>query len=606
MTFEPRSRGRQMIEQSVHRHSYLYLVLIALLMVVIVRQAPVDYTDGDTEHVLLTAQALLEHGTIKLDNYIAQAESAKVLEVNGHRYSYQPLGTSLFALPAVWVANLRGHDMADQASQASLQKDLAAMTVAASFVLMALVARYFVGTAASVLVAMAFTLGSSIASTMGAALWSHNLAIVFTLAALLLLVRDAQGRLHVRWAYLLGGLLFAAYLVRPTQLAGVVAVFGYLVIWRRSLLLRAALGFLLPLGLLLTFFWIEYGQVLPYYYQTGRLRSWPTPQRLYGLFLSPGRGLLIYNPFLILLLPGLIFSIRRLIGKPLFWLSIGWLALYGGAVSLWAYWWGGWSFGSRMLVDALPALLLLTLLIWQDMQTAASPRLRSLASVTFAVLALAGVFVNTVQGLYNPWTRTWNAWYDVTEDVGYRDEAYMFDWRYPQFLASPDLVQRRNTEYLLNERAPLGWGEAAGPASENLAFAGWYDFAIDGADPCRWSEGRQARVSFRSEPLPAGETGDIVVEITAGTHHTQTIPVLLNKEPLGVIDSRTHWEPETYLFRIDATQLRTSDQGRRVNELWFLIPGANSPASLDPQAEDPRILGLCLWELRVAPAATDN
>lgn len=588
-----------MIGRHMDRHRQLYLVLMTVAVYVLVRQAPVDYTNGDSEHVLLTAQALLEHGTIKLDSYIAQADGAKVLAVNGHRYTYQPLGTSFLAVPAVWVANLRGYDMADQSSQGALQKELAAITVAVSFLLIYLIARRFVSAATSLLLAIAFTLGSSVASTMGAALWSHNLAIVFTLLALLLLVHDAQRQLHVRWAYLLGLLLFASYWVRPTQLAVVVAVFAYLLIWRRSLLLRAALGFAAPLALLLALFWIEYGQLLPYYYQTARLRSWTTPQRLYGLFLSPGRGLFIYNPFLILLLPGLILSLRRLFGQPLFWLSVGWVALYAGAVSFWAYWWAGWSFGSRMLVDVLPALLLLTLLVWQEVQATASPALRRLAVGALVALTVVGVFVNTIQGLYNPWTHTWNAWHDATEDVGFRDEVYMFDWRYPQFLASPDLVQRRNIEYLLNDQEPLGWGEAAGPSSERLGFQGWYDFDAAGADPCRWSEGRQARLSFRVEPVAGDVAQDVFVEITAGTHHTQTIPVLLNAQPLGVIDSQKHWEPNTYVFRIDQAQLHVSDQGRRVNELWFLMPGANSPASLDPKAEDPRILGLCLWEVRL-------
>jgi hypothetical protein len=247
----------------------------------------------------------------------------------------------------------------------------------------------------------------------------------------------------------------------------------------------------------------------------------------------------------------------------------------------------------------MPALLLLTLLVWVEMPTMLSRSMRRLALAAFIALALVGVFVNTVQGLYNPWTRTWNAWHWPDQDANYQDEIYMFDWRFPQFLASPELVERRNIEYRLNALPPWQVDEIAGPASNSVEFKGWYDYELGGADPCRWSEGKAAGLSFRVDSVAIPEGQSLAVEIRAGTHHTQTIPVLLNQTPLGVIDSQTHWEPSFYTFLIPGSLLRTSDQGPRVNELDFLIPGANSPASLDPDAEDTRVLGLCLWHTQL-------
>lgn len=588
-----------LINDYLQRHSQLYLVLLAVLVFVLVRSAPVDYTNGDSEHVLLTAQALIQHGSIKLDAYIPEANGSKVLSVRDHLYSYQPVGTSLFAVPVVWLANLRGQDMMDATSNRDLQKTLAALTVVAVLLLSYLVSRCFVGAGTSLLLALVFTLGSSVASTLGAALWNHNLAMVFALAGLWLIVKDAQGRLSARWAYMLGVLIFCAYFVRPTLLAYAVAVFAYLAIWRRSLLLRTGIGFGVPLLAMLVYFRSEYGQFLPYYYQTGRLHSWPRLQRLYGLLLSPGRGLLIYNSFLALVLVGMAFSIRRLVRQPLFWLAMGWFGIHLFSVLRWSYWWAGWSFGSRILVDTMPALLLLTLLTWTELRTTLSPLARRLASAMFIVLAIVSIVVNTAQGLYNPWTRTWNAWHWPGQDSEFQDEVYMLDWRYPQFLASPELVERRNVEYRLNALPALQEDESLGPQSDRIEFTGWYDFVPDGGDPCRWSEGVAARLSFLVDPITVAEGQSMAIEIRAGTHHTQTIPVLLNQAPVGVIDSQTHWEPTSYIFPIAPETLRTSDEGRRVNELEFLIPGTNSPASLDPTAEDPRLLGLCLWEFRV-------
>ena len=586
-----------MIEAYFHRHSQLYLALLTLLIFVLVRLAPVAYVSGDSEHVLLTAQAIAQHGTIRLDAYVPKADGAKVLDVNGHRYSYQPLGTSFFAVPFVWMANLRGEDMADPASNADLQKALAAITVAAAFVLIYLISRCFCGDAASLLLAIVFVLGSSIASSMGTALWSHNLAVVFALLALLLLVLDAKGRSKGGMAYFLGIFLFAAYFVRPTMLVFVVVTFAYLLIWRRSLFLKTVLSFTLPLSLLLIFFWSEYRQLLPYYYQPQRLHYGLALDGLYGILLSPGRGLLIYSPFLILVLVGVAANLRRLVRQPLFWLASLWLALFLVAVSRWGSWWGGWGFGSRLLTDVLPALLLLTLLTWTEMKDAISSPARHLVIGTFVALAAIAVFFNTAQGLYNDYTYAWNGWYrDGPTEL--RDVAYMLDWRYPQFLASPQLVKERNIEYLLNDEEPLRVDRAVGPYAENVKIEGWYALNPSGRDSCRWSAGTNARLFFRVEPPVVGDGQSLALEITAGTHHTQTVQIQLNGMPLGTIDSKIHWDPSTYTFPVDPVLLRTTDEGRRVNELLLTIPDAASPASLDPTNRDRRILGLCLWQFR--------
>ncbi len=165
------------------------------------------------------------------------------------------------------------------------------------------------------------------------------------------------------------------------------AVFAYLVIWRRPLLLRTGIGFGIPLLAMLVYFRIEYGQFLPYYYQTGRLRSWPRLQWLYGVLLSPGRGLWIYNPFLGVVLVGMALSLHRLVRQPLFWLALCWFGIHLFSVVRWGYWWAGWSFGSRILVDTLPALLLLTLLTWTEVRATLSPLARRLALALFLGLA---------------------------------------------------------------------------------------------------------------------------------------------------------------------------------------------------------------------------
>lgn len=94
--------------------------------------------------------------------------------------------------------------------------------------------------------------------------------------------------------------------------------------------------------------------------------GWSTPvwTGLYGLLLSPGRGIVFYSPLVTLVMFGL----------PKLWRR-GWRAEVGligcltivqlGIYSSWHAWEGGWSWGPRFLVSTQP-LLMLGLLPWLD------------------------------------------------------------------------------------------------------------------------------------------------------------------------------------------------------------------------------------------------
>ena len=77
--------------------------------------SPIDFTYSDPWGNLLTAQAIIEQGTIKLDAYPeAYPLSLRNAEIDGHRYYDFPVGTPLLTVPAVWLALLAGLDMADE------------------------------------------------------------------------------------------------------------------------------------------------------------------------------------------------------------------------------------------------------------------------------------------------------------------------------------------------------------------------------------------------------------------------------------------------------------------------------------------------------------
>jgi hypothetical protein len=178
---------------------------------------------------------------------------------------------------------------------------------------------------------------------------------------------------------------------------------------------------------------VELGRPWPAYYDPRSFPASATPGvGLLGALLSPGRGLVLFSPILLLGLAGWWFA--RLRRDPLFLLCNAWIGLQVLLVARNADWWGGWSYGPRLLTDCLPAWFVLVVLSLAELRLRPwRPATRYLGVAAIALAAAFSVGVHSVQGLYNPATVTWNDRPTVYDDpVG-----KLFAVRYPQFLATP-------------------------------------------------------------------------------------------------------------------------------------------------------------------------
>ncbi len=578
------------LDAHLARYGQSWLVTLCVCAFLLTYLASVDASLSDPWGTLLTAQAILEHGTIRLDAYAADVrwiyEPVPPAE-NGHVYNYFPLGTSLFALPAVALARLRGEDMIYPHDNQALQNVLSSLTVVAAALLIWGLCRRFLPRPAAFMVTAAFVFGSQVASTLGTALWSSNLALVLGLGCLLVLCR-LSGDPDRRAELLLGVLVFLAYLCRPTM----ALLFPLFAAWlffagplgsgrrRVSATFVATVAGLFALFVL--FSWREYGSLLPPYYQPSRLGSERVWQALVGHLVSPSRGVLIGSPFLFLTLGGLALWARRLVVDPLVRLALAWTFLHWIAISLFHHWWGGWSFGSRLFTEALPAFLLLTVVVVRQASSRLAPSLRRAAAVLFLATAVFAAFVHSNQGLYNVYAILWNDGID-------RDASRVFDWRYPQFLASPESLGAHAREHVLLAMAPLASGEAILPTSEQVVFEGWS--IPEGGGAWRWSKTLATRILFKvAEPLPAQGS---VIEIEAGTYGPQEVQVRVNGIEIGTLDSEHNWDPSIYRWTLSPEVLekaRRPRPGSRIVELELEIPGA----VLVDEGIHQRRIGVCL------------
>lgn len=109
----------------------------------------------------------------------------------------------------------------------------------------------------------------------------------------------------------------------------------------------------------------------------------------YGLLFSPGRGLFIYAPLMLLLFAGIGPAWNRL-SRPYFWLIAGLCVFYWLFYGAWFAWGGTWGWGPRFLLPILPLLMLFVAApIQRALQPAAYvPRL------IIGILALVSIGVN--------------------------------------------------------------------------------------------------------------------------------------------------------------------------------------------------------------------
>ncbi len=187
------------------------------------------------------------------------------------------------------------------------------------------------------------------------------LALLFTLAAYS--AYRADGDRRERWLLLTGFTLGLALYLRERALIWLPLYVGYLLFTRRARSLRHWLAVLVPLGCgavaLMLWNSVRFGSPVVIGYA-----SWvadtgfdaPILLGLFGLLISPGKGVLLYNPIVWLGFIGLSAMLRRRRAEALFFLSFVVVAL--GFYARYNFWTGGWNWGPRYLLPFLPFALL--------------------------------------------------------------------------------------------------------------------------------------------------------------------------------------------------------------------------------------------------------
>ena len=333
----------------------------------------------DTLPVIPTAESLLTEGNLDLSEYLAKDGTPSILgpgetipncivEAGGKPHSSYPAGMVPFALGVTGLAQLAGADLTKPQVQLRLQKLTASLVAAMCVGLFFLIALQLAPPPAASIATAILATASGMFSTVALALWQHGGIILWSMVVLL--VEFQPGYRRGRMGTIAQGFACAQMITcRLTSISFLVPFFAWTFLRdpRRSLAIFgiALISYSPWAALYLSIYGGPFGP------STSSLAKglWTTDlgTPLAGLLVSPSRGLLVYQPWVVLALltalPNVRPGGRETAGRdgPPGWrrFALAAVACHVALISAWGCWWGGWCWGSRLVIETVPLLALL-------------------------------------------------------------------------------------------------------------------------------------------------------------------------------------------------------------------------------------------------------
>ena len=432
------------------KRSFPFLWPLIFLLAILLLQAGGRIAPQDEETTFRTTAHLIERGELTIGReYILQSPQTfpnflprhqrDILTtwagpgLDGRIYPLYPQGQALLQAPLYligrtlggWQPTLFSYALA-RVTVAMLNPVLLALT---SWLLMLFGSRLGFSSRLSIGLGFAYAFGTLALAYTHTHFGEPALALMYLSAAYALFcARDVDARSR-RWLILAGVFLGVAMLIRVRALIVIPAflIYAFVTQRRRSNLL----AFIIPIGL--AAIWIagwnmfRFGSPL----QTGDSLivtgigfNTPLLFGVYGLLLSPGKGLFVYNPIALVGVIGVIRMFRQRRAEALLCGLIALtLLLFHAVYDLWS---GGWNWGPRFLLPMLPFLLLST----GDLFSSRHPRL--VRAIVVAACGL-GIFINLPAALVDH-ARYLSAYSEIDPD-------HYLDQSLTQFDRSPIVQQ---------------------------------------------------------------------------------------------------------------------------------------------------------------------
>ena len=398
---------------------------VALFVLVVATHCAGVITSYDSVWSIPIARSLLREGNADLDEYPAQLAANRfyaIEVIDGHYYSIYPIGPSLVALPVVFALDAAGVSLAD----GKIERVTASILVGLTAVLLYLLARRSLGVTGSLLVALVFAFCTAAWSTATRALWQHGPSMLMLTLGLWIVVLAADRPRLVQLAALP---LAFSYIIRPTNAIAIVIMSAVVWLEHRRYVPHYLLWGIVVAVPFVAFNWAVYHSALPPYYLASKIGHGASfAEASVGTLVSPGRGLFVFSPILLLSVYGMWLTWGR---GALYPALVAIVLLHWFALSSFPIWWGGHSFGPRLFSDMVPYLVYFLIPVVARIASLSGAR-RAIWVTGFAGLVAISFLVN-FRGATAPAVYRWNA-EPVDVDV---QPGRVWDWRDLQFLRRP-------------------------------------------------------------------------------------------------------------------------------------------------------------------------
>jgi len=408
------------------------LLFLALSLVYHANLRPVDSSDA-LPASLVPFAILLDH-TVTLDRFVPWLRGhvwytpSVIHQAHGHFFSSYPIGGPLLVsplyLPLAFIG--LGHwDPGSLVMFARIAGKFAAATIAAlSAVLLLALLKRITSVSWAWRLTLVYALATETWSISSQALWQHGPGEFAIIGSFYCLERWSQDHARNRWLWLSGSCAAAAFVIRPANIVLLAALAAALLAARTKFTQYIRL-LTVPLAgamLLAGYNWHAFHRLSGGYGVD--VLNGPVIPDLAGLFLSPGRGLLIYTPVVVFalcaFLPGASATRGRhhsLLVAAVVFTVLDAIVITPSISSRSVVWWGGYCWGPRLLTELVPPLMVL-MALGVSVMNGAWPRR------AFAALAVYSVLIQALGVFFYP-----NGHWDATPQSVDRAPARLWDWR---------------------------------------------------------------------------------------------------------------------------------------------------------------------------------
>jgi len=214
----------------------------------------------------------------------------------------------------------------------------------------------------ALLFSFVYAFATAVWSITSRGIWQHGPSLFFITLSLFILYKKNE-----KFIPYSGFLLGFAVFNRPTNILIALPLTVYVFFQHRKSFIKYILLASIPAFLLFSYSYIYLNSII-FLGQGQGLAAFDGNliRGFFGLLISPARGLLIFSPIFIfsfIYFPKILFSKHEndILHKYLM-ISVVLLILF---YSKWKCWWGGWSFGYRLLIEVIPMLIIILAVYWE-------------------------------------------------------------------------------------------------------------------------------------------------------------------------------------------------------------------------------------------------